>query len=320
MSAGLSAAAIGGIVAGVGAVGAAVISSNGAKSAANTQANSANYAADLQNQAQQQMRTDLEPYTNLGSSAINPLLQAMGYKSSLPASLPSSVTNAAIAGDPTALAQVAAWTKSYNSTPLNSDGTPAWTVDSSNPLQQQFSYAAWNPANLAQTPGYQFTLQQGLKGVTNSNVARGLGLSGAQLKGISDYTTGNADNTYSQQYQNYLAGYGQSLQTYQTNYNSAANNVNRLAGLVQQGQNSAAQVGTSGINTAANAGNLLTSGANAQAASTVAGANAASGALTSVGNNALLTALLKNNNASSTATSLYGSSGDGSNSYNFQMP
>lgn len=311
MTFGLSAVAIGGIAAGVGAVGAAAISASASGSAADTQANSADYAANLTNQAQQQMRTDLEPYTQLGADSINPLMQAMGYTSSMPTAPPQSVFTAASNGDSSAQAQINAWYTQYNSTPMNSDGTPAWTVNPNNILQQQFSYAPWDPSNLAQTPGYQFTLNQGLKAVTNSNTALGLGLSGAQLKGISDYTTGDADNTYNQQYANYQTGYQQALQTYNTNYNSAANNVNRLAGLVQTGQNSAAQVGTSGINSAANAGNLLTSGANAQAASTVAGANAASSALTSVGNNALLTALLKSNNTASTATSLYGNSYSG---------
>jgi hypothetical protein len=248
-------------VAAAGAIGGAVISSQGAKSAADTQAAAADNAAQLTYQAQQQMRTDLQPYSSLGSGSINALLQAMGY--------------------------TGAYDSNGNLTGL--------TANKNSILQTPFSFDA---SNLASTPGYQFTLSQGMKGVTNSNVARGLGLSGAQLKGISDYTTGNADSTYNTQYAN-------ALNTYDTNYANAASNANRLASLVQTGQNSAAQVGSSGLTAAGTAGNQLTSGANAQAAATVAGANAASGALTSTGNNALLLSLLRNSNTGSTSGSLY---------------
>jgi hypothetical protein len=264
---------IGGTIAAVGAVGGAAISSSGANSAADTAANASNTASNNTLQAQQQMRSDLQPYSSLGTGSINALLQSMGY--------------------------TGAYDSKGNLTGL--------TQNSSNPLQQQFSYQAWDPSKLDQTPGYQFTQQQGMKAVTNSNVSRGLGLSGAQLKGISDYTTGNADNTYNQQFANYNTGFNNALTTYNTNYNTASQNVNRLSGLVQAGQNSAAQVGTSGLAAASASGNQLTAGANAGAAAQVAGANAASGAVSSVGQNALLTALLKNNNTSAVSgSSIYG--------------
>ncbi|MBB3931233.1 hypothetical protein GGR25_002283 [Kaistia hirudinis] len=72
-----------------------------------------------------------------------------------------------------------------------------------------------NPQNaqawLAATPGYQFTLNQGLKAVQNSAAARGLGSSGAALKGAANYATGLADNTYQNQFGNLtsLLGTGQ---------------------------------------------------------------------------------------------------------------
>lgn len=262
-------AAVGGAVVG------GVIASDGAKSAANTEANAATTASNNTLQAQQQLRTDLQPYNSLGTGSINALLQSMGY--------------------------TGAYDSNGNLTGL--------TQNPNSPLQQQFSYQAWNPSNLASTPGYQFTLNQGLKGVTNSNVSRGLGLSGAQLKGISDYTTGNADNTYNQQFANYNTGFNNALQTYNTNYNTASQNVNRLSGLVQAGQNSAAQVGTSGLAAASASGNQLTAGANAGAAATVAGTNALTSGIGTAGQNALLTSLLKNNNSSSTSGSIYGSGG-----------
>lgn len=55
----------------------------------------------------------------------------------------------------------------------------------------------FNPtqAELEKTPGYQFNLAQGLNAVQNSNAAKGLGLSGAGIRGAARYATGLADNT-----------------------------------------------------------------------------------------------------------------------------
>lgn len=123
-------------------------------------------------------------------------------------------------------------------------------------LQQQFSF---DPSKLDQTPGYQFALQQGLRGTNNALAAQGLGLSGAQAKGLSSFATGLANQTYGDQY-------NRALSTYNTNYQVAANNVNNLQGLVNTGQNSAAQTGQAALSGANNAGNYLTQAGNAQAA------------------------------------------------------
>jgi hypothetical protein len=144
-----------------------------------------------------------------------------------------------------------------------------------NPTEQQ----------LEQTPGYQFTLQQGLKGVDNAVSAKGLNLSGAQMKGIGQYTTGLADQTYQQQYQN-------ALQSFMTNYGIQSDQYNRLSGLVGLGQNAAAGVGNAGLQTANTAGNFLTSGANAQAAGTIGSANAINAGLGSAAQGGLLYSLL----------------------------
>lgn len=62
-------------------IGGAVISSDASRSASNTQADAARNAADAQMQQFQQMRSDLQPYMNLGSGAISPLMSALGYNS-----------------------------------------------------------------------------------------------------------------------------------------------------------------------------------------------------------------------------------------------
>lgn len=140
-----------------------------------------------------------------------------------------------------------------------------------NPTEQQ----------LEQTPGYQFTLNQGLNTVNNSLAAKGLNLSGAQAKGIAGYTTGLADQTYQQQYQN-------ALQQFQANYGVQSDQYNRLSGLVGLGQNSAAFTGNSGLQTANNVGNYITQAGNAQAAGTIGQANAINKGLSSLGSLGML--------------------------------
>jgi hypothetical protein len=159
----------------------------------------------------------------------------------------------------------------------------------------QFNF---NPTmqQLEQTPGYQFTLNQGLNTLNNQMAAKGLNLSGAQARGIADYTTGLASQTYQQQYQN-------ALQNFLTNYNVGSDQYNRLAGLVGVGENAAAGVGNAGLQTASNVGNLLTSGANARAAGTIGSANAIAGGLGAAAQGGLLYGLMNQQPAS-----IYGNS------------
>ncbi|PYE21330.1 hypothetical protein C7410_115173 [Paraburkholderia silvatlantica] len=171
----------------------------------------------------------------------------------------------------------------------------------------QFSF---NPTEqqLAQTPGYQFTLNQGLNTVNNQLAAKGLNLSGAQAKGIANYTTGLADTTYQQQYQN-------ALQNFMTNYGVQSDAYNRLSGLVGLGQNAAAGVGNAGLQTANTAGNYLTSGANASAAGTIGAANAINGGLGSLGSSGLLYSLMNNGGSAGAANNIYGQTSAGNPIY-----
>ncbi len=110
---------------------------------------------------------------------------------------------------------------------------------------------------LQNLPGYQFTLNQGLRGVANSSSARGLGSSGAGLAGAANYTTGLAQNTYQQ-----MLG----------NYNQAsALGANAAAGV----GNAATTTGQGVAQTQASLGNALaqayTSGGNALSSATQTG-------------------------------------------------
>lgn len=126
----------------------------------------------------------------------------------------------------------------------------------------------FNPSNLEQTPGYQFTLQQGLNAVNNATSATGQTGSGAQAKGLANYATGLAQNTYNQQYQNALTTYQQ--------------NASILGSLLSTGQNAAAGIGSMGMQNAQSVGNTLMSGANATAAGQVAAGSSQTNALNSL--------------------------------------
>lgn len=133
--------------------------------------------------------------------------------------------------------------------------------------------ATFNPsgADLENTPGYKFTLDQGLKAVQNGATAKGLGVSGAAMKGATDYATGLADKTYLDQFN-----------VDQTNKNNAFNKLLQVTGV---GANAANQTGQFGANATQSANNFATTGAAATAAGTVGGANAINNGITSGINN-----------------------------------
>lgn len=128
-------------------------------------------------------------------------------------------------------------------------------------LTQQF-----NPTmdQLSQTPGYQFTLDQGLKAVNNSNSGQFGAGSGPLGKGIAQFATGLASQTYNQQFQNYWTG----------NQNA----YNMLLGPTQLGANAGAVQAGQNFNTGnAMGGNIIGAG-NAAGAASLAQGNAVAGA------------------------------------------
>lgn len=101
---------------------------------------------------------------------------------------------------------------------------------------------------LSNWPGYQWTLQQGNQALDRSAAARGLLLSGGQLKDLTDYNQGQATSVFG----NYLSG---------------------LSGLSNLGENAAAMTGNAG-SAAANAfGNYTSQAGGANAAGTAGAAN-----------------------------------------------
>jgi spore coat protein CotH len=135
-----------------------------------------------------------------------------------------------------------------NLKPWLKGGQKAWETFNKklSELQKPFNWS-----DLENSPGYKFTLDQGLKGVQSGFAAKGLGTSGAAMKGAADYTTGLASNTYTQRLQEHL---GQNQQRY-----------NMLLTPAQMGMQAAMGQGQLGQQTGASVGNALIGAGNAQA-------------------------------------------------------
>lgn len=131
-----------------------------------------------------------------------------------------------------------------------------------------------NSSTIQQTlsglPGYQFANTQGLKATQNAASARGLGTSGAALKGAANYTTGLAN----QYYNNYLTGI-------QDTQHTGANAASSLAG--------------DAISTGAGIANTTVGAGNATAAGQIAQGNAFAGAANAVPSALLAKTLFDNN-------------------------
>lgn len=133
---------------------------------------------------------------------------------------------------------------------------------------------AMTQAELEKTPGYQFTLGQGLKMAQANAAAKGLGVSGAALKGAATYATGLADSTYSNRFneaQQTFTDWLNQNSSYQGNLLNEANMLNQSSTL---GQNAASQTGTQGTSLANAAGNYTNQAGLASAAGVTGASNA----------------------------------------------
>jgi hypothetical protein len=81
------------------------------------------------------------------------------------------------------------------------------------------TYASGNFDIFRADPGYQFAFNEGQRAVDSSGAARGLNLSGAQLKGLTKYGQGMADQGYNNWFNRNmnLANYGRGIAGDQAN-------------------------------------------------------------------------------------------------------
>jgi hypothetical protein len=145
------------------------------------------------------------------------------------------------------------------------------------------SMAAQNlPGNMTQaqleaTPGYQFTLAQGLKSTQSAAAARGLGVSGAALKGAATYATGLADSTYANRFNEAQQRFTDFVNLNQGQQGNITNEFNRYNALATLGQAAAAGTAAAGVNTAKAEGAFLNSAGQTQAGGMMGATNALSG-------------------------------------------
>lgn len=130
-----------------------------------------------------------------------------------------------------------------------------------------------------QSPGYQFTKQQGEAGLLKASAAAGGAISGGTLKALDQFNTGLADSTYNDVFTRALSTYQQNLaaqqQQYQQLFNPAALGVGATENL-----------NATGSQTALNVANLMGNIGNAEAAGTVGSANSWINALNGVAGSA----------------------------------
>lgn len=179
-------------------------------------ASAANKAANTQKEMYQQTAANEQPYMNLGAST---------------------------ADQTGAFAQ---WQGSqYGTSPYLTAATNAMPASS----------GAMTEAELQQTPGYQFTLGQGLKSTQAANAARGLGVSGAALKGAATYATGLADSTYANRFNEAQQTFSDWLSQNTAYQGNLSNQYSMLSDATKIGSNAAAQLAQSGTTLAGAAGN-----------------------------------------------------------------
>ena len=255
-------------------IGSSAIGAIGSSSAASQQEQAANQASQVQLQMFNQTQANEQPYMQGGFNA----LQALLYGEGLPGTTAQAPGSAPAGGAPGQTIQLpGGGSYTIPGTPgATAPGTPAPQITGGlgfGSLDKPF-----NPADLANTPGYKFQLQQGLDALQNSASATG-GLGGGNtLKALMGYGQGLASETYQQQLQDYMAQQQQSF--------------NQLDTLAGSGQNAAANLGAIGSQVAGNIGSNIIGAGNAAAAGTVGVTNALTGGIGDLSSNYLLSSIL----------------------------
>jgi hypothetical protein len=119
-------------------------------------------------------------------------------------------------------------------------------------LPMAMDYKPFSLKDFELDPGYQFRMQEGRRAVENSMLARGMGLSGSMLRGITRYGQGIGSEEFMNAYNRF-----------QTNRANEMNPLQAIAGVGQTSANTlsgaAGQLGSSLSNLAVGAGNARAS-------------------------------------------------------------
>lgn len=287
-------------IAGAAVIGGSLISgamsSSGAKKAAKEQTKAAKAAIREEARQFDLTRSDLAPWRDTGSAAINRLAVLLGLT---PNSQTAQGFEKMVGARPT-LAQFTT-AGSPSTTYMDPGGTNVYALPGSDPIVDRAGYdaatAEWERRkaefeNAAPDAGYgdlnkKFTLEdfwsdpvtmasykqgldQGTKKLENIGGASGMSKSGAQLKALTRFAT---DYTGNQAAGSYGRFYGDQDRIY-----------NRLAGVAGTGQTATTSGAAFGQQSANNISQLLTGAGNARGAAAIAGNNAWGGATQNIGN------------------------------------
>lgn len=143
-------------------------------------------------------------------------------------------------------------------------------------LAQQNLPGQMTQAQLEQTPGYQWQKSEGLKAVQSAAAARGLGVSGASLKGAATYVSGLASANYQKQFENAQTQFKDYIDLNTNQQANLTNQFDRYNKLVTTGENAAAQTGTAGTAAAETSGKYTSASGQYTGAATTNAANALS--------------------------------------------
>lgn len=131
------------------------------------------------------------------------------------------------------------------------------------------------------TPGYQFTQQQGSKGILQGAAAAGGAISGGTLKALDSFNTGLANTTYNDVFNRSLSTFGTGLQGYQAqlagfgaNMGAQQQEFNQAFAPAALGEGAVQNLNSSGQQTSSTVAQLLQGLGNSQAAGTVGSSNA----------------------------------------------
>lgn len=258
-------------------------------------------------------RADASPWTATGGAGIQQLGALLGYGSLYGNGTEGNTLQ--YGSDPNAYANALAQLRQY----AGASGATLPTYNAYSPMTTVSD-------TFTADPSYAFRVSEGTKALDRSAASKGMLLSGAQGKALTDYGQNTASEEYANWFQRYNAqqqfnlgvnnqNFGQQQTLYQDQYGQwrdALGDVSKVAGLGESANAGVAGADTSLTNSA---GNALTGGAAASGAFDVAGANAAASGIGAGVNNALTAYLLRNKfSGSGGGSSIYtGSPGGGPN-------
>ena len=272
MSFGVASAVIGSAVIG------GVVASKGASKAAKAQRDAANQASQTELEMFYQNRDDLQPWRDAGGASLGELEHLLGISGGARPAVEDQVAIRNRLKDEYDQSGKKWTTDTLNAAVIKEQqaqqrALSAYTANQRTQASRDPTFGSLNRsfslADFQKDPGYQFRMDEGMRGVESSAAARGGALGGRALKELTRYGQGYASNEYGNAYNRFN--------------NDQTQRFNRLSSLAGTGQTATTQTAQMGQQTASNvAGNQMAVG-NARASGYVGQANAISGGLNTLG-------------------------------------